>query len=382
MPDMVKQPVKTTSRISMPGKALLSILIFSAGLLCAEAAIRLRSWWRHGSTFSSAAPMVAHDPRFDLVLPVPNATRQGSRESIHINSLGFRGKEFSKQKNPGTIRILCVGASTTFGTGSSTDSTTWPAYLEMELLAAPRSGDTLEVINAGIQGCRIQHTIRDIERRLLAYQPDIVICYHANNDIAEDTRRIAQTRGLTGSPGLGNRFINWASQYSQLVDLAQKNLMILQKGGSTTGGRLNGIPEDLAASFSNSLNELVDLTEKHRVRLLLTTFPVKYRRHQEKETRLTNADVAFYYMPWMSMDDLLDAMDMYNQAILNVASARDVPVVDLRESVPADATHFVDCMHMTDRGCQIVARELAEAITHSGMLNTRGENESNQPEIH
>src|SRR5262245_15587472 len=31
-----------------------------------------------------------------------------------INSLGFRGKEFHKEKSSGVYRILCIGGSTTF----------------------------------------------------------------------------------------------------------------------------------------------------------------------------------------------------------------------------------------------------------------------------
>jgi hypothetical protein len=46
---------------------------------------------------------------------------------------------------------------------------------------------------------------------------------------------------------------------------------------------------------------------------------VKFRPNQPREVQIANADVEFYYMPWMSIDGMFDAMDTYNQAILDYA---------------------------------------------------------------
>ena len=35
---------------------------------------------------------------------------------------------------------------------------------------------------------------------------------------------------------------------------------------------------------------------------------------QPRETQIDNASIAFYYMPWMTIDGLLDGMDLYNSA--------------------------------------------------------------------
>ena len=64
-------------------------------------------------------------------------------------------------------------------------------------------------------------------------------------------------------------------------------------------------------------------------------------------------------MPWMSIDGMLDAMDVYNQAILDYASRAALPVVDDREAVPADAEHFSDCMHFLDKGAEAMADRFA-----------------------
>ncbi len=44
----------------------------------------------------------------------------------NLNSLGFRGSEFSEIKPPDTYRIFMVGGSTMFGSGATSDETTIP----------------------------------------------------------------------------------------------------------------------------------------------------------------------------------------------------------------------------------------------------------------
>jgi len=67
--------------------------------------------------------------------------------TITSNSKGIRDRrEFSYTKPPGTLRILALGDSFTFGTGVENDET-WPARLEFHLREA---GTVAEVINAGV----------------------------------------------------------------------------------------------------------------------------------------------------------------------------------------------------------------------------------------
>src|SRR5262245_55041082 len=51
---------------------------------------------------------------------------------VRINSLGFRGNEFTLEKKPGTVRVLCLGDSYTFGPYVE-DDRTFPAMVERAL---------------------------------------------------------------------------------------------------------------------------------------------------------------------------------------------------------------------------------------------------------
>ena len=60
---------------------------------------------------------------FDLI---PNQRS----DSININSLGFRGPEFSPEKPTDVYRIFMIGGSTMFGAASTSDNTTISGFLQ------------------------------------------------------------------------------------------------------------------------------------------------------------------------------------------------------------------------------------------------------------
>src|SRR3989338_3328401 len=60
----------------------------------------------------------------EFLLP-PDTSKQMSSSipgefnyTYHINHFGYRGKDFSLEKSPGTLRVLAVGDSFVFGVGS------------------------------------------------------------------------------------------------------------------------------------------------------------------------------------------------------------------------------------------------------------------------
>ena len=105
-----------------------------------------------------------------------------STESITINSLGFRGAEFSNIKPLNTYRIFMVGGSTMFGAGATSDETTIPGYLQ-QFLNEKDFGFDIEVINSGIQGADSNTESKLIEQKLVRFSPDLIIIYDGMNDL-------------------------------------------------------------------------------------------------------------------------------------------------------------------------------------------------------
>jgi lysophospholipase L1-like esterase len=281
---------------------------------------------------------------------------KGARLNIKINSLGFRGDEFTKTKPAGTVRIACLGASTTFCAEVSHNHKTWPHRLQ-EKLAEAYPGVTFEVINTAIGGYTAAENVKNLTHRVLPLDPDLAIYYEGNNEITKDTRQLALDRGLIASAN-PRSFTNTVASYSLLFDLTYKNLTILagrRKAAAAAAATIDRVPPDLPQHFIGLLDEMRGKLAAKNVPLVLSTFIVKFRRNQPRDVQLANADVEFYYMPWMSIDGLLDAMDTYNKAILDYAATNRLPVVDDREAVPPDAEHFSDCMHFVDKGAEAMA---------------------------
>lgn len=108
---------------------------------------------------------------------------------IQINSLGFRGAEFTRQKEPGSTRLLCLGDSFTFGHLVGPEEA-FPARLEA--LLRQRASSTpaaVEVINGGANGFTIPDELSFLRDKALALRPDVVILVFSQNDVADLARR-------------------------------------------------------------------------------------------------------------------------------------------------------------------------------------------------
>lgn len=141
-----------------------------------------------------------------LYTNAPNFRGAGYQQT---NSLGYRNEEFSIQKDEGTIRILCLGGSTTFMWPYIKDpKDTWSAQLEMKLQAI--SGKRVQVINAGLSYGTSAEAVAGYVFRHRHLQPDIIIYHGGGNDVlalffdgynAEYSHFRGHGNGLTPRPG-------------------------------------------------------------------------------------------------------------------------------------------------------------------------------------
>jgi lysophospholipase L1-like esterase len=167
-----------------------------------------------------------------------------STGSITINTLGFRGAEFSEEKPSDTYRIFMVGGSTMFGAGATSDETTIPGYLQ-HLLSEKDFEFDIKVINSGIQGADSNTELNLIEQKLVTLSPDLIIIYDGWNDLrANHTPKVVKENWekicefgkandfdviVTLQPiaGFGNKVLtNQESKYAQTGEDYTSNLLI------------------------------------------------------------------------------------------------------------------------------------------------------------
>jgi lysophospholipase L1-like esterase len=101
---------------------------------------------------------------------------------VRINSHGFRGPDFSIEKPPGTLRVLTMGASSTFGYRNR-DEETYPAQLQ-RILDERGAGLSFEVINFSVPHANSDNIVAMFRAEGLTLDPDFVTFYEGVNDAA------------------------------------------------------------------------------------------------------------------------------------------------------------------------------------------------------
>jgi lysophospholipase L1-like esterase len=106
---------------------------------------------------------------------------------VLINALGFRGPEVSAPKPTGSVRVVCLGDSRTFGVWASLGEfrfdNDYPAVLRA-IAAGEAGGERLEVVNAGVLGYTSAHGLAQLQTQLLQLHPDVITVAFGINDLS------------------------------------------------------------------------------------------------------------------------------------------------------------------------------------------------------
>jgi lysophospholipase L1-like esterase len=130
---------------------------------------------------------------------------------VRINNQGLRGGDFAVEKEPGTIRILTLGASSTFGYHDR-DEETYPYYLE-QILNRDGGGRRFEVINFGVPHAMSENILALFVAEGVKLKPDVVTFYEGANDAVVLPRE---------APGPWERFRRSSATYSVLMKLSSE----------------------------------------------------------------------------------------------------------------------------------------------------------------
>lgn len=152
--------------------ALLCVGSPAAALLAIELILRCAGYGR--------LEIYQPDPKlFWRLSPNQDCLTKVDRKPVHINSRGTRGPEFAEEKPPGTIRVLSLGDSRTFGWGLS-DGETYSALLQEALQARFGNEARVEVINAGVNAWSFAQMKVFLQEHGLRYRPDVAVLEGAN----------------------------------------------------------------------------------------------------------------------------------------------------------------------------------------------------------
>ncbi len=167
----------------------LAVASAAVSLLAMEVLVRIlgesaaRPAGPEAATPVPADPALKGLPVITLVreLRQPNVRAVNAGVLYRSNSLGIRGPDYPRQPQPGVFRISVSGDSVTMGHGIREEET-YPAVLE-RLLNAGSGEHRFEVINLGISGLNIIHSLGRLELKGRLYNPDLVVYGFTLNDI-------------------------------------------------------------------------------------------------------------------------------------------------------------------------------------------------------
>jgi lysophospholipase L1-like esterase len=192
------------------------------------------------------------------------------------NSLGYRSPEFTLQKPPDTIRVVCFGDSSTFGIGTRMEDT-WPALLEVYLNES--SEQKFQVINAGVPGYTSHQGLQHMRQELDRLNPDVVFASYANNDFWRwgDHTDEQHAQRFTES-SLHTRLMQ--SRALQVIDRLVRpstEPTASEWAQSTTFNYVNPneewVPRVPLQQFETNIEGMCDLCESRRVPLALVLWP-------------------------------------------------------------------------------------------------------------
>jgi hypothetical protein len=357
------------------------------------------------------SPMEAH-PYLAYAGKPGFQSQEGAPIQKSHNQWGFRGKPVPLAKGPDVYRVVCLGGSSTYGHGPTSDATTWPARLEHWLndpnvwknaIDGPSLNDVemtrlehwlndpnlathgkhVEVLNGGLSGWSTFESTVNLAFRMVEFDPDLVIVYHTINDMRcalYDPPLPADQRAFPG-PMIDNR--HWRDTWPRVVESPGENLLehsmtylVLRhlftdytKGVDSLNNwaivdydpaahelyRRGEVPETGFRSFERNLRTIDAIATAHGAKVILAS--------QANDDRDIMAG---------SREAQLEGMRRMTGIIELVAAETGAVYVDAKTELEAKAVElgpdnvFTKEVHLTDLGAEQLSLVFAKAILLGG----------------
>lgn len=317
--------------------------------------------------------------------PIPNDARQ------HVNRWGFRGDDFDREKADDTFRIFMFGGSTVF-CGTVPFEESHCRILEMRLRAV-YPDLRIEVQNIGADWHTTEHDTIKLLFYSQDFSPDLVITFHAINDLvrsltpdmfADGAYRSDYRHYLGPAANLvtGGRKVPWSVLAGHWCsDLRFDQIRITGPDGQGLGGvRTSFVPKarpveitewPSLAAFERNLRDFVTIARSKQMQVLLATQPSLYREDlSEAERQLLVFPLTHYFKGQRpSLYSMIDGMQQFNSATRRLAAELDVELVDLERRMPKTTDYMYDDVHFTRAGNELVAGAFAERIIQSQVID-------------
>jgi lysophospholipase L1-like esterase len=282
---------------------------------------------------------------------------------VSINGRGFRGRDVADEKAPGTLRVVTLGASSTFGYHNP-DEATYPSILERIVNERCATGLRYEVINLGIPHLRSDQILSLFLAEALPLRPDVATFYEGLNDTVGDEtdERPGRPRSLTKA---ASRWLRDHVLLALLIDEVAASW--LQRFDA---GQIDALGAGRPERFVENLRRLHD--EARRRNILLVVGKQQARSllvPRERLRGVTYADELAQVQAKLAREGAVDKNErnfLLHARVIAAgerwARAHEVPFVDLVAALDRDRDVLVSWVHLNPRGNRMIAEAYAEQI--------------------
>lgn len=283
------------------------------------------------------------------------------------------GQLFPLKKADNTLRIVTFGGSTTENDGSYTKyGIDYPMMLQANL-EDQFPNLVFETINVANAAYATPHSLILMALDVLAWQPDIVILSHNINDLTA-----AYFPNFT--PDYSSKF-GTGYYVPDASDFLLKSIRLY----SFVRSRLEQLgffrypidrvsygdvpPAEARLAYNRNLRSFVELARSNQIDVVLGSqplYPSKAVFDEHLKYKSFNKIVK-----WPLHDEFVNHHHSYNKLMRDVAAETGALFVDNDASLGGQAEYFTDFVHYTRRGVEQIAKNYADAIGRSGLIEAR-----------
>jgi len=278
---------------------------------------------------------------------------------LRVNSLGFRGPDpkLSNERTPGRLRVYCLGSSTTFGWGASRDETAYPAQLE-RILKERRGDLQVEVINAGVPGNNSESELKILKEDLPRLKPDIVILWSG----WPDWTHYLQPEGRKRQDKDWLEPLRKTNAY-RLAEFVRDGVTprpqppAFEEMLSRPG--LGKYREAVLEKWRKNLAAMIDVSREHGCAVQIIGLASPLARPVETWDAVTRQQASnrLFTLREAAPKDLPASIARFEETLTGLGEEYLKGA-----SLPSDASHFFDGVHMKDEGYRALAEKIAEHV--------------------
>jgi hypothetical protein len=292
-----------------------------------------------------------------------------------LNEFGMRGPSFKRERTPGVVRIVAVGASETFGLTESTGHE-YPRQLEDSLNAARARQPGLpafEVLNASLPGMSLPTIEQDLRHRVRELEPDVVLVYPSPSFYVDRD----PPHPMTGAFGSGElpasrafhprviaRLTNSLRSLTPTIAMRWMRQREIDQAVAPEpeGWRFTSIPEERLQLFDRDLRTMIGTIRQIGAEPMFATHANVFMNRGFSDDDLALSWERFY--PRATAHTLIGFDSAAREVTLRVARDSGVVAVDVAGALAqtADERLFSDFVHFTDLGAAHVAATLRDPV--------------------